>query len=91
MCDPPCENGACVANDTCNCADGFEGDQCTEPGTQSETEEIELVDGAIVHCLQYSLIVTSIPVRMGALVPCMLDLTSVTALLDLMVPSARFP
>ena len=31
-CDPPCENGACVANDTCNCADGYEGERCTDQG-----------------------------------------------------------
>ena len=30
VCDPPCENGACVANDTCNCADGYEGERCTD-------------------------------------------------------------
>ena len=32
VCDPPCENGACVANDTCNCADGYEGERCTDRG-----------------------------------------------------------
>ena len=32
VCDPPCENGACVANDTCNCADGYEGERCTDQG-----------------------------------------------------------
>lgn len=33
VCDPPCVNGACVANDTCNCATGFQGERCTEQGT----------------------------------------------------------
>jgi len=31
ICDPPCENGACVANDTCNCQDGYMGDTCSQP------------------------------------------------------------
>ena len=31
-CNPPCVNGACVANDTCNCAAGFIGDTCDETG-----------------------------------------------------------
>ena len=30
ICDPPCENGACVANDTCACSEGFTGNQCAE-------------------------------------------------------------
>ena len=32
ICEPPCEQGACVANDTCNCAEGYIGERCTEPG-----------------------------------------------------------
>ena len=32
-CDPPCVQGACVANDTCNCAEGYIGERCEEPGT----------------------------------------------------------
>ena len=32
ICDPPCVQGACVANDTCNCAEAYEGPRCTEPG-----------------------------------------------------------
>ena len=32
VCDPPCENGVCVANDTCNCAAGYQGERCTEQG-----------------------------------------------------------
>ena len=35
VCDPPCENGICVANDTCNCTTGYEGDRCTEPTEKS--------------------------------------------------------
>ena len=34
VCDPPCENGICVANDTCNCTIGYEGDRCAEPTEQ---------------------------------------------------------
>lgn len=33
VCDPPCDNGVCVDNDTCHCAAGYEGDLCTEEGT----------------------------------------------------------
>ena len=33
VCNPPCANGgACVANDTCNCPLGYEGDWCILPG-----------------------------------------------------------
>ena len=32
ICDPPCAHGACVANNTCNCAEGYSGARCTEPG-----------------------------------------------------------
>ena len=33
VCDPPCENGVCLPNNTCNCAAGFSvEDRCTEPG-----------------------------------------------------------
>ena len=30
VCAPPCENGACVANNTCSCAAGYEGALCNE-------------------------------------------------------------
>ena len=30
MCDPPCENGVCVSNDTCSCSEGYMGDICNE-------------------------------------------------------------
>ena len=33
FCDPPCENGPCVANDTCSCPIGYRGDLCEEKGT----------------------------------------------------------
>ena len=33
VCDPRCVQGACVANDTCNCTEGYTGQRCTEPGT----------------------------------------------------------
>lgn len=29
-CVPPCENGACVADDVCSCSLGFEGARCSE-------------------------------------------------------------
>ena len=32
MCDPPCDNGACIANDTCKCAEGYTGKTCSEIG-----------------------------------------------------------
>ena len=32
MCDPPCDNGACIANDTCKCAEGYTGKSCSEIG-----------------------------------------------------------
>ena len=33
VCDPPCENGVCVENDTCKCTDAFSGPTCSTPGT----------------------------------------------------------
>ena len=32
ICNPSCVNGACIANDTCQCAMGYTGQICTEPG-----------------------------------------------------------
>ena len=32
VCDPPCVNGVCVENDTCHCAAGYEGSDCSEKG-----------------------------------------------------------
>ena len=32
VCDPPCAHGACVANDTCNCPFGYDGDLCQNEG-----------------------------------------------------------
>ena len=32
VCDPPCENGVCIAKDTCACGIGFSGRYCTELG-----------------------------------------------------------
>ena len=32
VCDPPCVQGACVANDTCNCMMGYVGERCDEAG-----------------------------------------------------------
>lgn len=36
VCDPPCENGACVSNDTCSCSTGFEGERCTDAGNRGK-------------------------------------------------------
>ena len=33
VCDPPCDNGVCVANDTCQCPSGYSGPTCSQPGT----------------------------------------------------------
>ena len=35
VCDPPCENGICVANDTCNCTIGYEGERCSDSTEKS--------------------------------------------------------
>ena len=32
ICDPPCDFGACVANDTCICSEGYNGSTCSEIG-----------------------------------------------------------
>ena len=32
ICDPPCVQGTCVDNDTCHCAEAYEGPKCTVPG-----------------------------------------------------------
>lgn len=32
ICDPPCEHGVCVANNSCNCAPGYSGSLCSEAG-----------------------------------------------------------
>lgn len=32
VCNPKCENGVCIANDTCSCSAGFTGQACTEKG-----------------------------------------------------------
>ena len=32
VCNPPCENGICAANNTCNCFAGYQGERCTEEG-----------------------------------------------------------
>ena len=49
VCDPPCENGACVANDTCNCADGYEGERCTDQG-EFATSSV-LINSDIAYCM----------------------------------------
>lgn len=30
VCDPPCENGVCVQNDSCSCSEGYTGAACSE-------------------------------------------------------------
>ena len=32
VCDPPCENGGCVENDTCKCSEGYTGATCRTQG-----------------------------------------------------------
>jgi len=32
VCDPLCQNGVCLSNNTCQCSDGFQGERCTIPG-----------------------------------------------------------
>ena len=32
ICNPSCVNGACIANDTCQCGMGYTGQICTEAG-----------------------------------------------------------
>ena len=32
VCDPPCENGACVTTNNCLCTEGYIGDTCSTPG-----------------------------------------------------------
>ena len=34
ICNPPCVNGVCVANDSCSCSDGFNGSSCEVALTQ---------------------------------------------------------
>lgn len=50
VCDPPCENGACVANDTCNCADGYEGERCTDR-SEFATSLISSDIASVRHCI----------------------------------------
>ena len=40
VCDPPCENGVCVQNDTCSCSEGFGGNTCAEPDVRECEENI---------------------------------------------------
>ena len=32
ICNPDCAHGVCVANDTCNCGEGYSGDLCDSLG-----------------------------------------------------------
>ena len=50
MCDPACENGACVANDTCKCSEGYEGEQCTEKGMKTVIYIIIMQSLKIIVC-----------------------------------------
>ena len=38
VCDPPCQNGVCVQNDTCSCSEGYTGETCDE-AVERECEE----------------------------------------------------
>ena len=35
VCNPPCENGACVATDSCLCTEGYIGNTCSTPGIRA--------------------------------------------------------
>ncbi len=32
ICDPKCDNGVCMKNNTCHCYPGYLGDRCAEKG-----------------------------------------------------------
>ena len=34
VCIPSCENGACVATNTCLCTEGYSGDTCAKAGNK---------------------------------------------------------
>ena len=70
MCLPLCENGACVATNTCLCTDGYIGDSCSTAGTTVTVyvashlsgskayrlKPCDMVCISFLHCIFYSCI-----------------------------------
>lgn len=50
-CEPPCENGACVANDVCSCSEGYVGPRC-EQIVYEQCDENPCMNGG--ECLLYA-------------------------------------
>lgn len=59
ICEPPCENGACVDNNTCTCSDGYIGPTCSELGNCSWQE----IPYLIIILLSHSTVVNSCDVN----------------------------
>ena len=64
VCDPACENGACVANDTCKCSEGYEGEQCTEKGMKTVIYIIIMQSLKIIVCVLFKQFTQSVTSRM---------------------------
>ena len=47
VCDPSCDNGVCVANDTCQCPSGYSGPTCSVPGTSAPTHNTNIAPACI--------------------------------------------
>ena len=54
MCNPPCENGACVANDTCSCSAGYEGVRCNETGMHSVAVHVTLYASVLLIVITHA-------------------------------------
>ena len=55
VCDPPCDNGVCAANDTCQCPSGYSGPTCSQPGIPLHSCTLSLV-GPMCAMLKTSLL-----------------------------------
>ena len=51
ICNPSCVNGACIANDTCQCGMGYTGQICTEPGEPAIHGYILIILSHILYSL----------------------------------------
>ena len=51
VCDPPCDNGVCVANDTCQCPSGYSGPSCSQPGIPLHSCKLLLVRLDLYTCV----------------------------------------
>jgi hypothetical protein len=60
VCDPPCENGACIATNTCMCTQGYIGDTCATP-VMTQCEENICGSGGTCQMLAGSIICTCPP------------------------------